>query len=116
MKIIINDHRKIFGIQEEFCKMFPNLRIEFYSKPPHAHGNTDKPVIHPAHKTIGSCRIIHNKGMLTLTPHMTIAEIEQALGDVFGLSTMIYHKSGITWNELDRTDKSPLEELNKNVG
>jgi propanediol utilization protein len=32
MKIVINNNRKIFAIQEEFSKMFPGLNIEFFAK------------------------------------------------------------------------------------
>ena len=33
MKIVINNKRRIFAIQEEFSTMFPGLVIAFFAKP-----------------------------------------------------------------------------------
>ena len=108
----INDHRKIFAIQEEFNKMFPYLKIEFFSKP-HNIGAPSSPKImkHPS-KIIGECRLIHNKGIITITPHMTVAGIEQNFSDVYGLSVQVFRKSGNAWLETTVTDKWTLEQQN----
>ena len=34
MKITINDQRSQYAIQDEFCALFPNLKLEFYKKAP----------------------------------------------------------------------------------
>jgi hypothetical protein len=113
MKIIINDERKIFAIQEEFNKQFPFLKIEFFRKPSGPKAVPSKRiVIHPS-KSVGECRTIHEFGSLTVTPHMTVAELEQNLRDVFGLSTQIFRKSGKNWLETSSTDGWTLEKENK---
>lgn len=71
MNITINDHRKIFAIQEEFNNVFPYLKIEFFSKPHSLGGSSAKKHIKASSKTLGECRIIHNKGTITIQPNMT---------------------------------------------
>ena len=92
MKITINDHRKIFAIQEEFNNLFPNLIIEFYAKAnkdgaPHS----DHLIKHD--KTLGECRTEHNKGTITITPNMTVGDLKQDFTDVYGLAIEVFQKS-----------------------
>jgi YHS domain-containing protein len=112
MKITINDQRKIFAIQEEFNIMFPYLKLEFFSKS-HKLGGTsgDKLVKHNS-KTLGECRTIHNKGKITITPNMTVVDLEERFKDVYGLGVQIFRKSGKVWLETTVTDGWTLEEQN----
>jgi hypothetical protein len=113
MKIIINDHRKIFAIQKEFSELFPYLKIEFFTRP-HKPGapSSKKMMKHPA-KTLGECRVVHTKGTLTVTPHMAVADLEQNFSDVYGLSVQVFRKSEKTWLETTATAGWTLEEQNK---
>lgn len=112
MKIIVNDHRKIFGIQEEFSKLFPYLKIEFYSRSPNLKGGLPNKILMPSARILGECRIIHNKGTITITPNMTINELEQVFSDVYGLTIHIIRKSGNAWLEASMTGGWTLEEQN----
>jgi hypothetical protein len=112
MNIIINDHRKIFAIQKEFNEAYPFLKIEFFSKPHRSGGASSKKIMKQPGKTIGECRILHNKGALTIMPEMTVAELEQNINDVYGLSVQIFRKSGNAWLETTRTDNWTLQEQN----
>ncbi|MGZ4034614.1 MAG: hypothetical protein ACXVDZ_10005 [Bacteroidia bacterium] len=112
MKIIINDHRKIFGIQEEFSKLFPFLRIEFYSKSPNLKGHLLHQTAMPSARVLGDCRIVHNKGTITITQNMTINELSQAFSDTYGLIIHIQRKSGNAWIETSMTGEWTLEEQN----
>lgn len=113
MKITINDHRKIFSIQKEFSEVFPYLKIEFFSKPHKVGGASSRKILKHPSKTIGQCRVIHNKGSITIKPSMTVAELEQNLNDVYGLSVQIFRKSGKVWLETTVTDGWTLEEQNR---
>jgi hypothetical protein len=113
MKIIINDHRKIFGIQEEFSKLFPFLKIEFYAKPHSSKAHLSNKISVPPNRTLGECRIVHNKGTVTVTPNMTINELEQAFSDTYGLMVHFLRKSGNAWIEATMTGGWSLEEQNK---
>lgn len=112
MNIIINDHRKIFAIQKEFSEAFPYLKIEFFSKPHRVGAPSSKKIMKHPSKTIGECRVIHNKGTLTITPDMTVADLEQAFSDVYGLSVQIFRKSGKVWLESTATDSWTLNDQN----
>lgn len=98
MKIQINDHRKIFALQEEFSKVFPNLQIQFLGKPSKVGNPPSKKVVNPT-KTLGDCRVVHNKGELTLLPSTTVSDLKQTLADTYGLSIVILRKSGGKWIE-----------------
>ena len=113
MKITINDHRKIFAIQKEFSEMFPYLKLEFFSKPHTKGGSSPKELMKPSSKLLGECRTIHNKGVITITPQMTVANVEQGFSDVYGLSVQVFRKSGTTWLETTVTDNWTLEKQNK---
>ncbi len=64
-------------------------------------------------KTLGQCRVVHNKGMLTITPNMTVAELEQNFNDVYGLSVQVFRKSGNVWLETTATDDWTLKSQNE---
>ena len=113
MKITINDRRKIFAIQEDFNKLFPYLKIEFFSKPHKAGGASAKKLIKHGSKTLGECRTVHSAGSITITPQMTVTDLEQNFADVYGLSTQVFRKSGKTWLETTVTDGWTLDEQNK---
>ena len=98
MKIQINDHRKIFSLQEEFNKFFPNLKIEFFGKPVKVGTPSSEKLMKPT-KTLGDCRIVHNKGELMLSPATTLLDLKQTLADTYGLSTVFFRRSGDKWIE-----------------
>ncbi|MEI6488247.1 MAG: hypothetical protein WCP52_04760 [Bacteroidota bacterium] len=112
MKITINDHRKLSAIQEEFNTVFPYLKIEFYSKPNKQGGASSKKLIKHHNKTLGECRTIHNKGHITITAKMTVVDLEQRFGDIYGLGIQVFRKSGKVWLETTVTDGWTLEEQN----
>ena len=113
MKITINDHRKIFAIQEEFSSLFPYLKLEFFSKPHTAGGESAKKLIQNNSKTIGECRTSHNSGNITITSGMTVTNLEQRVQDVYGLSVQVFRKSGKSWLETTVTDNWTLDQQNK---
>lgn len=112
MQLEINDHRKIFALQEEFNTEFPFLRIEFFNKPHKQGAPSSKRSMLPPARTIGECRIIHNKGMLTIQPQMTVAELEENFSEVYGLAVQVFRKSGKNWLETSTTDGWTLAKQN----
>lgn len=112
MKITINDHRKIFAIQEEFNTVFPYLKLEFFSKPHKPGGESPKKLVKHNSKTLSECRTIHNAGEITITSKMTVMDLEQRFSDVYGLSVQVFRKSGKVWLETTVTDGWTLEEQN----
>jgi len=113
MKITINDDRKIYAIQEEFNKLFPYLKLEFFAKSNKSGGAHSKKIIKHPSKTLGECRAIHNSGILSITPNMSTDELEQILRDNYDLTVQVLRKSGKVWIETGTTDKWPLERQNR---
>ncbi len=113
MTITINDHRKIHAIQEEFTSVFPFLKLEFFSKPHTQGGASPKKLMKNSSHTLGECRTIHNNGNISITPQMTVNDLEQRFSDVYGLSVQVFRKSGSSWLETTVTDAWTLEEQNQ---
>ena len=113
MKITINDHRKIFAIQEEFSAVFPYLKLDFLSKPHEPSGEAGKKAVTNESKTLDECRTIHNKGEITITQSMTIADLEERFEDVYGLGVQVFCKSDKKWVDTSTTKKFTLEEQNR---
>ncbi len=113
MQVIITDNRKIFAIQEEFSALFPYLKLEFFSKPHDVGAGSAKKLIKHNSKTLGECRTIHNKGKITITPNMTVSDLEQNFGDIYGLGVQVFRKSGRAWLETTVTDGWTLDEQNR---
>lgn len=113
MKIIINDHRKLFAIHEDFSKMFPQLELVFFARPDHQKAGAPEKIITRENKTIGECRIIHNKGTLTVTPHMTVAELEENFSSIYGLTVRVMIKHNDKLMPLHDSRAMELGELNR---
>ena len=113
MKIAINDHRKIYAIQEEFNGIYPYLKLEFFSNSHKSGGASPKTQVKHNNETLGECRTVHHKGDLTIVPDMTVSDLEQNFGDVYGLGVQVFRKSGKTWLETTVTDNWTLAEQNR---
>lgn len=113
MRIIINDRRKIDAVQKEFSEMFPYLKLEFYAKPHQYGGAASQKLMQHQSKQIGEYRTIHNSGSITITPGMTVCDLEKYFSDVFGLKVHVLRKSGKAWLETTVTDGWTLDDQNK---
>jgi hypothetical protein len=113
MKIVINNNRKIFAIQEEFSRMFPSLKIDFYAKPSKPGGTPSDKLVGHSSKTLENCRAISREGTIEIQPQMIISNLKQNLRDIFGLSVEIFQQSGKGSYEYPVSDKRTLEEINR---
>lgn len=53
MKITINDKLKIYAIQQEFCQVYPYLKLEFVAKPHKVGRGSEKKFIRDSSKNSG---------------------------------------------------------------
>ena len=113
MKITINDHKKIYNIQEEFNTVFPYLKLEFFSKFNNPEDKSIKNFVKKNNNTLGECRTIQNIGKIAITPTMTVFELEQSFTNIYGLGIQVFRKSGKIWLEATITEDWTLEEQNK---
>ena len=113
MKIVINNNRKIFAIQDEFSKMFPNLEINFHAKPNQHGGAPSKKLVRHSSKTLQECRVISKDGTIDILPSMNVSDLKENFRDVYGLSVEIFRKAenGVPQNPV--SDRIALEEASK---
>jgi len=116
MKIVINNHRKIFAIQEEFSSMFPELKIVFHAKPSSQGGIPSPKIVMHSSRTLQDCRSISREGTIEILPTMNISDLKRNLQDVFGLSAEISLKPENGEKEKPLSGKLTLEESNKHSG
>ena len=113
MKMIINNHRKIFALQQEFNEVFHNLKIEFYQKPSSPGGTSSKKLVDSSSKTLGDCRAIHTEGVISISPLMNIGELKQIFSNVYELTVDIFQRNAKnSWHELPVTERAILEVIN----
>ena len=115
MEIRIDDNKHISAIQAEFTRLFPYLKLEFFSMPHQAGQLTaEKYLISPV-RTIGECRKVHRSGSIAVFPQMSVTQLEREFQHTYGLSVQVFRKSGDTWLETGVTDNWTLEKQN-NIG
>ncbi len=111
MKIVINDHRKIYAIQKEFSGQFPNLKIEFFAKPSKT-GSTPSTKVVSSSKKLLECRSTHTEGVIEVFPSMYTLDLKDNFRDVYGLSVEIVGKSGKGLGEGPGGERLTLQEQN----
>ncbi len=108
MEIAINDARRISEIQEEFNKGFPFLKLEFFTGGHHKNQLSPNKNMIPNDRLLGSFRMKHNSGTITMDAFKTVVEIEEEIKHNLGLNAQILRKSGSLWIETSLTDKWSL--------
>ena len=112
MKITINDHRKIYAIQEEFSTLFPDLTIEFYAKPSKKGASPSRKLVKRGGKSLLECRSTHQEGVIEVVPSMTVLELKDNFRDIYGLTVEVSKKSRRDENAGPDTGQLSLQELN----
>ncbi len=111
--MIIQDSKTIQEIQLEFNALFPGLKLEFY-RFPHAQfsgslrDNQYAPEMH-----LYEIREHHNEGEITISPEMTVEELESLFEELYGLHVQIFRKSNRIWLQTSKTDSWTLAEQNR---
>ncbi len=113
MKIGIDDMKTISSIQKKFTEEFPYLKIEFFSKEHEVGAPSSKKSMKESSKKIGELRNKHINGTLSISPTMTVSDLEQNFQDQFGLAVQVFRRSGNAWLETTVTDSWTLDKQNK---
>lgn len=112
MEVSIDKNKKISTIQHEFQKRFPYLKIEFYKVPHKPNEGSLKENMLDSDLTIGEVHKDDSSGIININGLMTVAELEAAFKDVYGLFVQVFRKSGTVWLQTIRTDNWTLAEQN----
>jgi hypothetical protein len=112
MEISITDEKKIADIQFEFNKLFPYLKLEFFSRLHKSGGRSNLKFVLNGSKTIRECRTIIGVNEMIINKSMAVNELEQGLGTKFGIGVQVFRQSGKVWLETTITDGWTLEVQN----
>lgn len=112
MKIAINDKKSISMIQDEFNKVFPYLKLEFFSNMHESEQGSSIKFRKENSLLLGEFRSNHASGAIELFPEMKVSELEELFKTAFGLGVQVFRKSGNIWLETIHTDSWTLEEQN----
>jgi hypothetical protein len=112
-KIVVEDHNKIFMLQEEFNQAFPYLKIEFFSVANKQGQLIVNKFTSENSRALGGYRNSHNNEQIVITPEITVAALEEKFNKIYGLGAQVLRKSGKIWLEATVTDVWTLEEQNR---
>lgn len=113
MEITIHDYRKISDVQEEFHSVFPYLKLDFSYHPRVQKITSQKRLMLDHLKTLGEFRPLCKNGSISITPHMTVADLEYLFYNNYGLVVQVLRKSGKAWLGTTVTDGWTLEKQNE---
>ncbi len=112
MHLLINDTKTLSDLQVEFSNEFPYLKIEFFNTPNTRKEALPKSKMYRSTMKVSECRKIHYNGNLAVDKNNTVAQFEETLWNIFGLSAQVFRKSGNLWIETALTDSWTLERQN----
>src|SRR5690606_24691383 len=104
---------KIEDVQKKFKDVYPYLKIDFYKK------KHDEEELSPIEDMISSDKLFSQVGKSIITreidisKHRTVADLEKAVYDKFGISMQVSRKSGSVWIQTSKTDHRTLEMQNE---
>lgn len=106
MKLHVNKRTTIAEMQTEFSKLFPFLKIEFFTRPREADGSLwSKHMVFNHNKTmddVGQLKADNNT--IEISPSMTVNAFEQNLQKDFSLSVQVFRKSMGSWIATTESD------------
>ena len=113
MQISINKKNKIRDVKEQFARLFPYLKLEFFLL---RHGAGEPSTLEQKisdHEYFTDQLQTVTTGVFTFTPTISVALFEQRLQNEHGIPVQVFRKSGNIWLETVQTDKLSLEQQNK---
>lgn len=113
MDLEIDKSKKIISIQKEFQKRFPFLKIEFYKKAHSKGEGSAKENSLKSDLTIAEAQKKNASGTIKIHGLLTVADLESAFAEIFGLAVQVFRKSGMVWLQTTTTDDWTLAEQNQ---
>lgn len=107
MKVIVSGEKVIAVVQQEFHEEFPYLKIEFF-QPKTSPKNKVSAI-----KTFATFKTNRHSELITITPMMTVAELEEKFSTNYDLLALVFRQSGKAWLETTLTDNWTLQEQNE---
>jgi hypothetical protein len=113
MQVLISADRMIRDIQEDFSRAYPYLKIEFFRNGSVRKERYPSSLLLPTHTRVRDAWTkLKSDGELSLDDNMSVADLENAFIDQFGLSVQVFRRSGNIWLETTMTDRWTLRQQN----
>ena len=111
--MIIATTTTVVDFQNEFMRLFPFLKIEFFREP-HNRGqvSVSEDMIFNRITPLSKIEHFTQTGTFEFNPDMPVADVEQKLQDQFGLSTQIFRKVKGEWTDTTKTSNLTLAAQN----
>jgi hypothetical protein len=108
----IQKDTRILDIQKEFNTFYPYLKLEFFKN--HAPQKKLAPKaekINPV-EAVNNITPFYEPGSISIDKKRTVAQLVQDFQESFGLSVLVFRKSGNLWIETSLTDSWTLGKQN----
>ena len=109
----IDPNLTIESVIEQFSKVYPGLKLELYSKEHEEGEGSSKASTLDHSMKLADVNPSIASDDLELDPQMTVAELENAFKDVYGLNVQVFRRSNQLWLQTSTTDSWTLEVQNR---
>ena len=113
MQLTIRPNRQISDVQDEFNKMFPFLKLEFFRNRGPRNAEHSFEQMMRQNQKVGDGQSAITDGEMTIAPAMTVKELEKTFKNEFSLSVQVFRRSGNVWLETTMTDDWTLQHQNE---
>lgn len=111
--LIIEGNQNIRTVQQEFNRLFPFLKIEFFTEPHPAGKLTVKSKMINSNERIADVQRKQGSGLIDVSGTSTVSKLENSFEEQFGLYVQVFRKSGSIWLETSATDSWTLDQQNE---
>lgn len=113
MKLKIEDHLMISGLQEKFHSHFPYLKLYFFKSAGSHNVGIPKSQLIIDDSPISKLRKSHSTGSIEIDGETLVSELEKTFADNFDLNVQVFFKSKDVWLETTTDDNLTLKDLNE---
>lgn len=112
MNLYVDKESSITSIQRKFNDEYPFLKIEFFKN--YSKGQPlPKALMLGAFESAKKLDSNYDGKVINIDSKRKVSDVEKDFEDLFGLSSLVFRRSGNVWVETSLTDDWTLEEQNK---
>ena len=113
MEILINDHQSIQEIQGKFSKVFPFLKLEFFTDPIKKEEHVAQKLLLSGDSVLAKYRSKHSiTENIVISEKQKVSELKQLFQKIYGLAIQVFRKIGDVWLETTSTNDWTFEKQN----
>lgn len=114
--MIISSSKKLSALKREFHRLFPYLKIEFYSGHHEVGEGSPQSTLLDSNKTVKEVSGKELNEDFNILPDLTVKELEAYFDEHLGISAQVFRRSGNLWMQTTATDHWTLEQQNRKGG